>query len=206
MTKYQLHLSKPVRTVGKLQSFRGDPLAVRVNELPARDVTLEGTGTTTPRAPSEEEQQLQQRLQQLEQEVVKSVQKIGQKCDELSATQQNHQLELRQLAVRLAMIVTRTVLSEVNQETEKRLKQLVSEGLGQMPGAEAVTVRLHPTQCDKLAYHFDELASRRKLHFLADGSVPAGEVVLEHPLFSLTSDLREQLNQIEQALSEELLH
>jgi len=205
MAKYQLHLSKPVRAVGRLQSHRGDPLAVSVHELPARESAV-GHEKSSVRAPSVEEKQLQQQLQQLEQQIAASIQKIGQKLEELSVAQQNQQLELRQLAVRLAMIAARTVMKQLNQETEQRLEQLVSEGLSQMPGVEAVTVRLHPSQCDKLAYHFDELSSQRKLRFLPDPAVPPGEVTLEHPLFSLTSDLSEQLNQMEQALSEEMLH
>jgi flagellar biosynthesis/type III secretory pathway protein FliH len=205
MAKYQLHLSKPVKSVGRLESLRGDPLAVNLIELPGRDSS--GTNKEkAARSPSDEEKRLQQQFQQLEQEVVASVQKIGQKLDELTGVQQNQQVEFRQLAVRLAMIATRTVLRQMNHETEQRLEQLVSEGLGQMPGIEAVTVRLHPTQCDKLAYHFDELASQRKLRFLPDPLVRPGEVTLEHPLFSLTSDLNEQLNQMEQALNEEMLH
>ena len=205
MAKYQLHLSKPVRAVGKLESLRGDPLAVNLIELPGREPSATGSQKAE-RAPSDEEKRLQQQFQKLEQEVAASVQKIGQSLDELSAAQQSQQHELRQLAVRLAMIATRTVLRQVNQETEQRLEHLVSEGLSQMPGAEAVTIRLHPTQCDKLAYHFDELASQRKLRFLPDPAVQPGEVTLEHPLFSLTSDLNEQLNQMEQALNEEMLH
>jgi flagellar biosynthesis/type III secretory pathway protein FliH len=50
------------------------------------------------------------------------------------------------------------------------------------------------------------LASQRKLRFLSDPMVRPGEVTLEHSLFSLTSDLNEQLNQMEQALNEEMLH
>ena len=201
MAKYQLHLSKPVKAVGRLESLRGDPLAVSLIELPGRE-SSDASENKNVRTPSDEEK----RLQQLEQEVVASVQKIGQKLDELSSAQQNQQFEFRQLAVRLAMIATRTVLKQMNHETEQRLEQLVSEGLGQMPGVESVTVRLHPTQCDKLAYHFDELASQRKLRFLSDPMVRPGEVTLEHSLFSLTSDLNEQLNQMEQALNEEMLH
>jgi flagellar biosynthesis/type III secretory pathway protein FliH len=205
MAKYQLHLSKPVKAVGRLESLRGDPLAVSLIELPGRE-SSGASEKKNVRTPSDEEKRLQQQLQQLEQEVVASVQKIGQKLDELSSAQQNQQFEFRQLAVRLAMIATRTVLKQMNHETEQRLEQLVSEGLGQMPGVEFVTVRLHPTQCDKLAYHFDELASQRKLRFLSDPMVRPGEVTLEHSLFSLTSDLNEQLNQMEQALNEEMLH
>jgi flagellar biosynthesis/type III secretory pathway protein FliH len=205
MAKYQLHLSKPVKAVGRLESLRGDPLAVSLIELPGRE-SSDASENKNVRTPSDEEKRLQQQLQQLEQEVVASVQKIGQKLDELSSAQQNQQFEFRQLAVRLAMIATRTVLKQMNHETEQRLEQLVSEGLGQMPGVESVTVRLHPTQCDKLAYHFDELASQRKLRFLSDPMVRPGEVTLEHSLFSLTSDLNEQLNQMEQALNEEMLH
>jgi|688.fasta_scaffold239898_2 flagellar biosynthesis/type III secretory pathway protein FliH len=205
MAKYQLHLSKPVKAVGRLESLRGDPLAVNLIELPGR----ESSGTNkekTARAPSEEEKRLQQQFQQLEQEVAAGVQKIEQKLDELASAQENQKLEFRQLAVKLAVIATRTVLKQLNHETEQRLEQLVSEGLSQMPGVEAVTIRLHPTQCDKLAYHFDELSSQRKLRFLPDPMVRPGEVTLEHPLFSLTSDLNEQLNQMEQALNEEMLH
>lgn len=205
MAKYQIHLSKPVKAVGRLESLRGDPLAVNLIELPGR----ESSGTkkeNTERTPSDEEKRLQQQLQQLEQEVAASIQKIGLKLDEIASIQQNQQSEFRKLAVKLAMIATRTVLRQMNHETEQRLEQLISEGLGQMPGIEAVTVRLHPTQCDKLAYHFDELASQRKLRFLPDPMVRPGEVTLEHPLFSLTSDLNEQLNQMEQALGEEMLH
>lgn len=205
MAKYQLHLSKPVKAVGRLESLRGDPLAVNLIELPVRESS--GTGKEqTARTPSDEEKRLQQQIQQLEQEVAASVQKIEQKLDELASVQQQHRLEFRQLTVKLAVIATRTVLKQLNHETEQRLEQLVSEGLSQMPGVEAVTIRLHPTQCDKLAYHFDELASQRKLRFLPDPMVRLGEVTLEHPLFSLTSDLNEQLNQMEQALNEEMLH
>jgi len=205
MAKYQLHLSKPVSAVGRLQSLRGDPLAVSVNELPERD-TADDREKNGERTPSVEEKQLHEQLLQMKQQLATSVEKIGRKLDELKAAQQNQQLELRQIAVRLAMIATRTVMKQVSQETEQRLEHLVSEGLNQMPGLEAVTVRLHPSQCDKLAYHFDELSSQRKLRFLPDPAVPPGEVTLEHSLFSLTSDLNEQLNQMEQALSEEMLH
>jgi seryl-tRNA synthetase len=80
------------------------------------------------RAPSAEEKQLQQQLQQLEQQIVAGVQKIGQKLEELNAAQQNQQLELRQLAVRLAMLATRTVMRQLNQETEQRHRAVGERG------------------------------------------------------------------------------
>lgn len=205
MPKYQLHLSKPVRAVGRLESLRGEPLAAGLVELPPRVEAKRDEEPAVPPPPSEELLQLQQQFRELEQQVATKVDQIGQKLDALTSLQQVQQSELRQLALRLAMLVTRTIMKQLTQETEQRLEHLVNEGLSQMPGAEAVTVRLHPSQCDRLAYHFDELSIRRKLRFLPDSALPPGEVTLEHPLFSLTSDLGEQLNQMEQALREELL-
>jgi flagellar biosynthesis/type III secretory pathway protein FliH len=206
MAKYQLHLSKPVRTVGKLSSLRVDSLAVCVQELPVREPVGDRSETANVREPSQHELQLQQQLEQLEQQVAAMVGKLGQKLDEVNAIFESEQSELKHLAVQLAMIATRTVLKQVTVETDQRLEKLIVDGLGEMPGTEAVTVRLHPAQCDRLAYHFDELASQRKLRFIADPSVASGEVILEHPLFSLSSNLSEQLKQMEQALHEEMLH
>jgi flagellar biosynthesis/type III secretory pathway protein FliH len=47
---------------------------------------------------------------------------------------------------------------------------------------------------------------QRPVRFLPDAAIPQGEVQLDHPLFSLASNLSEQLEQLEQALVEELQH
>lgn len=206
MAKFQVHLPKPVCMVGPVQGRQGEPLAVSVLEAPARTEVTPSPAENVVQSQSSEELRLREELTRLEQEVGLLVRGIDHKLEEFKVRQEQERGELQQLAVRLAIIATRAVLQQVSSESDQRLEQLITDGVAQIPAGEAVTVRLHPSQSERLAYHFESISSQRNLRFVSDPAIPAGEVQLESSLFSLTSSLSEQLRQMEQALGEELLH
>lgn len=206
MAKYQVHLPKPVSMVGPVGGRRGEPLAVYVIEAPARNETASASAKKSDESNSGEDLRVRQELARLEQEAGTLVRGIDRKLQELQARQETQLAELQQLAVKMAMIATRTVLRQINRETDQRLEQLIAEGLAQIPVGETVTIRLHPSQSERVAYHFESSNTQRSLRFVGDPAIPAGEVQLESSLFSLTSNLSEQLRQMEAALGEELLH
>jgi flagellar biosynthesis/type III secretory pathway protein FliH len=205
MAKFQLHLPRTVRVAVPVSRRDSAPLPVRlVEEQPP--VTEVPPAPEAACVPSAEEERLRHQVEQLERELVGLAKQVDRKLEELAQTEAARVGEYRQLAVRLAMIVARSVLREVNAATDQRLEQLIAEGLTQIPGREEVTVRLNPAICDRIAYHFESAGLQRPIRFLPDAAIPQGEVQLDHPLFSLASNLSEQLEQLEQALVEELEH
>lgn len=206
MAKFQLHLPRAVRVAVPVSRRDNAALATRVIEEapPAAGASAEDPAAAP--VPKPEETRLRQQVTELEHELIGLVQQVDRKLDELARAEAERVGEYRELAVRLAMIATRTVLREVTAVTDQRLEQLIADGLGQIPGRQEVTVRLHPGQCDRIAYHFETAGLQRPVRFLADAAIPQGEVQLDHPLFSLASNLAEQLEQLEQALAEEVQH
>lgn len=204
MAKFQLHLPRTVRAVIPIGSRDNTPLPVQIIEDDSVD-SGSSTGTSAaPRKLTREEQRLQQQVEQFQQEALGVLQRVERKLDELGQAEAARIAEYRQLAVRLAMIATRAVLREVSASTDQRLEQLISDGLSQIPGQQEVSIRLHPSVCDRIAYHFESAGLKRPVQFLSDPNIPPGEVQLDHPLFSLGSNLAEQLEQLEQTLAEEV--
>ncbi|MCE2792954.1 MAG: FliH/SctL family protein [Planctomycetota bacterium] len=197
MAKFQMQLPRTVKVAVPVSHRESMPLPVRV---------IEESPPGALATPSQEEERLRQEVTQLETDVLGIVRRLNDALQELSQAEAKRLVEYRLLALRLAMIATRAVLREVNQTTDQRLEQLITDGLEQIPGREQVTVRLNPGQCDRIAYHFESVGGQRPVNFQPDGSIPRGEVQLDHPMFSLASNLTEQLDQLEQALAEELQH
>ncbi len=206
MAKFQIHLPRTVQVVVPKTRRDNSPVPTRLIEEPAPQIEGQESSPAPPPGPTPAEILLTERVQQLEQEVMVIARAIDDQLRGLAALEATREAEFRQLAVRLAMIAVRTVLREVNATSDQRLEQLINDGLGQIPSRDEVVVRLHPSQCDHLAYHFESAGLQRPLRFQPDSSIPPGEVQLDHPLFSLASNLTEQLQQIEQALADEVQH